>query len=108
MLTIRPYPASFMSGRRMSSGVEGPLLVNGDHGVVVGLVHLHQCPVPDDAGVVDQDVDLAEGVDGGADDATGGLEVVDPVAVGHRRPPSADDLLDDLFGRVLVGALTAQ
>ena len=92
----------------MPGRVERPLLVDGDHRVVVGLVHLHQRAIPDDAGVVDQDVDLPEGVDGGGHDPAGAVEVVDPVAVGHRRPAPAHDLLDDLFGRILIGAVAAE
>ena len=36
------------------------------------------------------------------------VEVVDAVAVGHRRTTSGLDLLHDLFGRVLLGALAAE
>ena len=92
----------------VTAGVEGSLLVHGHHGVVVGFVHLHQGAVPYDPGVVDQDVDLPVGVHRGADDAAGGIEVVDAVAAGHRRTTPGLDLAHHLLGRVLPGALSAQ
>ena len=94
--------------RGVASSVEGPLLVDGHHGVVVGLVHLDQGPVADDAGVVDEDVDGAEGVHGGGDDSTGAVEVIDPVSIGHGRTSPCLDLLDHLIGGILGRALTAE
>ena len=63
----------------VASHVERALLVDGHHRVEVGLVHLEERPVADDAGVVDHDVDAPEGVHRGGDDAPGGLEVGDRV-----------------------------
>src|SRR5271166_2677986 len=82
--------------------------MNGDDGVIIALVHLDQSAVPDDPGVVDQDVDLPEGVDRGGDDAACGIEVVDWITTGHRGSAPVDDLADHLLGRVFVGSFAAQ
>jgi hypothetical protein len=63
--------------------------------VPVGLAHLLERDVAEDAGVVDEDVDLAEGVDGGLDD---GVAVLDRVVVGDRGAAGGLDLVDDLVG----------
>ena len=47
---------------------ERALEVHRDDGVPHGLVHLEEALVAEDAGVVDEDVDAAEGVDGGLDE----------------------------------------
>ena len=54
-----------------------PLEVHGDDGVELLLAGVGDHPVPHDAGVIDQDVEPAEGVDGGRDQP-GGL-----IPVGH-------------------------
>ena len=60
--------------------------------VPVGLGHLGEGDVAEDAGVVDDDVDPAEGVDGGLDDR-GALG--DRVVVGDGLAAGGDDLRDD-------------
>ena len=47
----------------MPRGREVPLQVDGDHRVPLLLRHVHDHPVAEDAGVVDEDVDPAEVVD---------------------------------------------
>ena len=63
--------------------------------VPVGLRHLRERDVAEDAGVVDDDVDLAERVDRGLDDL---VAVLDRVVVGDRLAAGGLDLGDDLVG----------
>ena len=63
---------------------EGALEVDLDDGVPLLLGHVGQHPVPQDAGVVDHDVEVAEALDGGVDEALRALPGRDVVAVGHR------------------------
>ena len=61
--------------------------------------HVDEHPVAEDAGVVDQHVEPAEGVDGGLDDPTGGVVVADVVAVGDGFAAHGPNGIDDLTGR---------
>src|SRR5206468_3941499 len=55
--------------RRRSGGREVSLQVYGDHVVPVAFAHVVDDPRPDDAGVVHQNVEPAETLDRGGDDA---------------------------------------
>ena len=59
--------------------------------------------VAQDAGVGDDDVDLAEGVDRGLDDRLAALGGVDAVRVGDGFAAGRLDLLDDLVGHLAAG-----
>src|SRR6202011_1294143 len=61
-------------------------------------------PVAQDAGVVDQHVQVAELVDGPGDERFGALPVGDVVVVGHRPATVGDDLVDYQLGRTVVPA----
>jgi hypothetical protein len=80
-------------------GDEVTLQVDVDDRVPVGLGHVDQDPVPQDAGVVDQDVEVAEGLDGGVDQPLAALPVADVVGVGHRLAAGGGDLVHHLLGR---------
>ena len=66
-------------------------------GVVEGLV-------PQDAGVVDHDVDAAEGVERALHDGGAALGRGHRVGVGHRLAAGRLDLVDHSLGRALVAA----
>jgi hypothetical protein len=53
--------------RREAGGGGVPLEVDADDGVPLGLADVEDQPVAQDAGVVDEDVELAVGVDRGVD-----------------------------------------
>ena len=55
-------------------------------------------------GVVDDDVEVAEGLDRGVDDCLGAVEVGDAVGVGDRLAAGGDDLVDDRLCGAGVGA----
>ena len=79
-----------------------------DDRVGIGLVHLHERAVAHDAGVVHQDVDGSERIDGSGDEPPGTVEVGDRVVV---RDGGASELLDlgaYLRGRVVLGATTVE
>ena len=61
--------------------------------------------VAQDAGVVDDDVDRAERVDGGLDDGLAALGGGDAVGVGDGFAAEVVDLVDHVLGRALVAAL---
>ena len=76
--------------------------MDADDGVEVLLRHREDHLVAEDAGVVDDDVELAEGVDRLADDVLGPVEVGHVVVVGHRLAAPAADDVGHLLGRPLV------
>ena len=78
---------------------EGAAQVHPDDGVPLLDRHVDHHPVTQDAGVVDQDVEPAEGVDGRLDQPPGAVVVRDVVAVGHGFAAHAPDLVDHLTGR---------
>src|SRR5205807_4570918 len=92
----------------VARAVERALEMNPDHGVEVGLVHLHQRLVTDDAGVVDEDVDLAEGIHRRLHDLPGAIELDHGVEAGYRGPTGRLDLLAHLDGRALLGGLARE
>ena len=79
------------------------LQVHRDDGIPLGLGHVDQYPVPQDAGVVDQHVQVTKGLDGGVDHALAALPVRDVVGVGHRLATHGFDLVNDLLRRSGVG-----
>jgi hypothetical protein len=79
--------------------------VDLDHRVPLRLAHGEQHAVAEDAGVVHDDVEAAEDVDGLADDALAALPRADVVGVGDCRATGGDDLIDHLLGR--AGVATA-
>src|SRR5262249_5372765 len=68
----------------------------------------HQRAVAHDAGVVHQDVDLAELAYRGLDDATGALEVAHRVVVRDRLGAERLDVLARLRGRVVLRPLSVE
>ena len=83
--------------------VERALEVHGDDAVEVLLGHRHEHPVAQDAGVVDDDVEVAERLDGLVRPSPGTVEGGDAVGVGHRLATGGDDLVDDRLGGRGVG-----
>ena len=75
-----------------------------DDRVPLLLGHVGQHPVAQDAGVVDQHVEVAEGLDRGVDQALRAFPGRDVVAVGDRLATHAADLLDHLLGRTEIAA----
>ena len=72
-----------------------------DHGVPILLRGLEQRAIAQDAGVVHQDVDAAEGIDGGGDDRRRGRRLADRLQARHRLAAGGADLGDHALG---VGA----
>jgi len=62
-------------------------------------LHLVEHRVPQDAGIVDHDVELAEAVDGGADDALRRVPVRDRVGADRSLTAEAPDLVAGVLGR---------
>ena len=83
---------------------EVALEVDADHGVPLRLGHVREHPVAQDAGVVDEHVQVAEGLHRRVDQALGGVEVGDVVVVGDGLAAGRLDLGHDLLGRRGVGA----
>ena len=79
--------------------VERALEVHVEHRVDQVGRHVVERLVAQDAGVVDDDVDLAERVDGGLDDGLAALGRGDGVVVGHGLAAGRLDLVDDLSAR---------
>ncbi len=80
-------------------GSESALQVHVDHGIPVGLLHVEDHAVAEDAGVVDEDVEPAELVDGLFDHPSGLVEVGDIGPVDDRFAAGRADLVDDAPGR---------
>jgi len=86
------------------------LEVNRDDRVPLCLRHVHEHAVAQDAGVVDQDVEVAERLHGHVDHALGALPVGDVVVVRDRLAAHGLDLVHDLLcrrgvvARAVVGA----
>ena len=85
--------------------VERALEVDVEHGVEVVPGQLRERLVAQDAGVVDDDVDLAERVDRGLDDALAALGGGHRVVVRHGVAAGGLDLVDDLLRGCVVAAL---
>src|SRR5882724_2927105 len=80
------------------------LEVHPDNLVPVRLGQVEDHPVAQDAGHVDDNVQLAELVDGGPDEPFPGRDVANVAAVRHGRASGRDDLVRDLLSRALVAA----
>ena len=91
--------------RRMMQRGERAFEVHLDHGVKVVLRQREDHPVTQNAGVVDQNVDVAVGVDGLVDHLLGLVEVADIGAVDFGLPAASADFLHHFLGWGLVGAL---
>ena len=89
----------------MAARGEGALEVHLDHRVPLRLAHVGEHAVAQDAGVVDEDVEAAEGVDGGLHEALGAVPVADVVGVGDGLAAHGLHLVDHLLGRAGVVAL---
>ena len=87
---------------------EVPLEVHPDHRVPLLLGGVDEHPVADEAGVVDQDVEPAEGVDRLLHHRRGLREVGHVGAVGDRPATGRLDRGDDLVGRRLARALAGR
>jgi hypothetical protein len=61
--------------------------------------HVDEHAVAQDAGVVDEDVEVTERLDRRVDERLGTVPVGDVVAVGDGLPAEGADLLGDLLGR---------
>src|SRR5439155_16409977 len=77
-----------------------------DHRVELRLFHLEQALVPQDAGVVHEDVEGAETIDGGLDDSLRLVELAHISVVGDGFTPRGFDLLARLRGRIFGSAAT--
>jgi hypothetical protein len=68
--------------------------------IPVRLLHILEADIAQDAGIVDEDIDAAEGVDGCLDD---GFPVLDRVVVGDRFAACGADGVDDFVCRLRAG-----
>ena len=91
-------------GRGPPARRERALEVHLDDRVPLLLGHVGEHPVPQDAGVVDHDVQVAERLDRGVDQPLGALPRRDVVAVGDRLAAHPLDLLDHVLRRAEVAA----
>jgi hypothetical protein len=72
--------------------------VNAVDEVPVGILHVLEADIAEDTGVVEQNIDTTEVLDGSLDD---GLTVLDAVVVGNRLAAGGADLLNnDICGLV--------
>jgi len=90
--------------------VERAVEMHRDDVVPVGPAHLVEDAVAQDAGVVDQDIDAAEGVARGLDDGVGVLRLGDRQRAGDRLAAALGDLVDHGLRRtgVRAGAIEAR
>jgi hypothetical protein len=84
------------------------LEVDGDHGVPLVLGHVDEHPVPEDPGVVDEDVEASVAVGRAADHVLGGREIGDVVVARDRLAAGGDDLVHDGLSGGRVGSLAGQ
>ena len=78
LCSSRQYAAAQHVGREVT------LEVHGDDGVPLGLGHVDDHTIAKDAGVVHQDVQVTEGLDGRVDEVLSAFPVGDVVGVGDR------------------------
>jgi hypothetical protein len=81
----------------MVAGREGALQVHFDDRVPLLFRHGEHHPVPQDPGVVHDDVEATEVVDGLAHQLLGSRPVADVVGVGHCLTAEGRDLVDHLL-----------
>jgi hypothetical protein len=84
------------------------LQVHRDHRVPLGLGHVDDHPVAQDARVVHEHVQVAERVDGLAHEPLGTVPVGHVVAVDDRLSPGRDDVGHRLLGRSRIGTLAVR
>lgn len=80
---------------RSSCALVCTLDVNLHHQVPVLIFHVLEADVAQDAGVVDEDIDSAKGLDGSLDNL---VAILDRIIVGDGLAASRCDLLDNLVG----------
>ena len=92
----------------MVAGRHGALQVDLDDGIPLLLGHREDHPIPEDACVVDEHVEAAEGLEGLVHQAFGTVPRADVVGVGHRLAALGLDLGHHLVGRsgIRAGAVT--
>ena len=73
--------------------------VHVDDGIEVFPGHPMENGIAQDAGVIDDDIELAEIIDRAVYDSLGGLEVGHALEVGHRLAACRSYFLDNVFGR---------
>src|SRR5581483_2788055 len=101
LLGLGPPVGTCETGRH-----EVALEVDVDDGVPVGLLHVEAHAVAEDAGVVDQDVESPELVDGLLDELLAAFPRGDVIEVGSGVAARPLDLVDDLLGGPLLAGLT--
>jgi hypothetical protein len=72
--------------------------MNLDNQVPIIILHVLEADVAEDTGIVDEDVDAAESLDGSFDDC---LTILDTAIVGNGLAASFFDLLNDHIGSLL-------
>jgi hypothetical protein len=72
--------------------------VHANDGVPVRFAGVGQVAAADEAGIVDQHVEAAEGIHRGLDEAICTVEVRDVVPIDHRFAARRSDLVDHLIG----------
>jgi hypothetical protein len=87
---------------------EVALEVDGDHGIPLVLGHVHEHPVAEDSGVVDEDVEPAELVDRLPHEALRPGEAGDVLAIRRRLAARGADLLHDLLRGARVRSLAGE
>src|ERR1043166_7766215 len=80
----------------------GTAQVDANDRVEILDAHVEDHPVAQDAGIVDDDVNVAPLLDGGLDHPLGAIEVRDVVAIGQGFTARGADLVDD-FARWTTG-----
>lgn len=68
--------------------------VNSVDQIPVGILHVLKANIPQNTGIVEQNIDAAERLDGGLDDS---FTVLNAVVVGHGLAAGGTDLLDDII-----------
>ena len=86
-------------GRRGARDVERAVQMHVDHRLPFLDRHVEEEAVAQDAGVIHDHVDPAEGINRGLDDAVGGLPLGHAVGVRHRRAAFGLDFLDHFLCR---------
>lgn len=87
-----------------AGGLVGALDVDLEDEVPVLILHVLEGDVAEDTGVVDEDVDAAELLDGGLDDL---VAILDAVVVGDGLAASGLDLVDNHIGSLLLSVLVS-
>ena len=90
----------------MAGGHEVALQVHVDDRIEVILCHVDEHPIPQDAGVVDEDVQVTEVLNGGVDEALATFPVGDVIGVGHSLAAHGPNLIGHHLGCATVIART--